>query len=299
MRAQQLLLYPSTGSPFIVVQLQSGTVDVRTWRRPGVGITADQSIQVHHAPPRVVNARVRRQSIMLWSAMARTPEGTLSLPPEPFPLPPIPPGDHDAYVVRGSGNVAIDVPSRSPLVIVNVKNGSAFIANYHGTFVVHVGRGQVHLQDDSGTAAVQVNAGSFFAGNSSFERLRLRTARGDIVLLNCRARQIGVTSLLGSILYDNGSFANGLAHFETTRGTIAIGVNGGAQIVAHAGSGRFLYNPAEIALRRGPQDAQATIDGGGPVVTASTIGGSIALYRGALRDHPVLRRMIPPQLRFF
>ena len=291
-RAQQQIL-PSTGAPFILVQLQSGAVTVRTWQRPSVGFVADPTVDIHHAPPRIVAAREQQQQIMLWAQTIRTPQGELTLPAEPFPLPEFP-GDHDAYVVRGYGNVTLTVPESTPLVVVNIKSGSATIAGYQGAFVVHAGAAQVHLDEDGGTGAVQGNGG-FFAENSTFDRLRVRSGRGDIVMTNCRAQQIAVTSLVGSIVYDNGSFENGIARFETQRGVVAIGVNGPAQIVAHSGTGRILASN-DVDLIRNGLDAQAAIQGGGPVVTVTSDTGAVAIYQGALREHPQLMRELPPRL---
>jgi Putative adhesin len=296
-RAQQALL-PSTGSPFIVVQLESGSVTIHSWSRPNVGIDADPTVSYNHAPPRTVQGQMR-QSVMLWSQTIQTQQGQLTLPPEPFPLPPVAPGDHDAYIIRGYGDVTLNVPYATPLVIVNVKIGSVDIAGFHGTFVVHSGAGQVHLDGDSGTGAVQVNNGAFFADESSFDRLRLRTGRGNVIMTNCRAEQIDVTTLLGSIVFDNGTFANGIARFESDRGAIAIGVNGGAQIEAHSGNGRIISDPGDVDIQLNGPDAQAQINGGGPVVTATSADGAIVIYTGSLRDHPNLQREIPPRLRLF
>jgi hypothetical protein len=291
---------PSTGSPFVVVQLDSGAVTVHTWTRPTVGIEADPSITYNHAPPRIVEGRMRQQSIMLWSQTIKTQQGEqLSLPPEPFPLPPFAPGDHDAYIVRGEGDVTLDVPESTPLIVINIKLGTATVEGYHGTLVAHIGGGQVHLNDDSGTVAAQVNNGPFFANNSNFERIRLRTGRGNILMTNCRASQIAVTSLMGSILFDNGSFDNGIARFETDRGIVAIGVNGAAQIEAHSGNGRIVLDNGDAAVQRSASDAQATFEAGGPVVTASSTNAAVFLFRGSLRDHPNLLRQLPPRARFF
>jgi hypothetical protein len=295
----QSLQLPSTGAPFVVVQLTSGSVKVRAWDRPTVGIDADPSIRYNHAPPRMVATHMR-QSIMLWSQSIPTPRGVLSLAAEPFPLPPFAPGDHDAYIVRGSGNVSLMIPEQTPLLVVNVRTGSVAISGFHGSaFVVHVNRGRVRLDDDSGTGAVQVNEGPAFANNSSFDRLRLRTGRGNVVMTSCHARQIAVTSLLGSVLFDDGTFENGIARFESARGAVAIGVNGGAEIEAHAGSGRILYENGVGPVQRSADDAQAMLDGGGPVVTAASETGSVIFYRGTLRDHPNLARALPQRLRAF
>jgi hypothetical protein len=297
-RAQQSML-PSTGAPFVLVQLDSGSVTIRSWPRPTVGIEADPTITYNHAPPRMVAARVNQQSVMLWSHTIQTPQGTLTLPPEPFLLPPVAPGDHDAYVVRGYGNATIDIPDQTPLLIVNVKLGSISIEGYHGTFIVHAGATQVHLDGVSGTGGVQVNTGAFFANDSSFDRLRLRTGRGNVVMTNCHAQQIDVTSLMGSILYDNGTFTNGIARFESQRGAVAVGVNGGAQIEAHSGNGRILYENGDANVQRNGADGQAQLGGGGPVVTATSASAAVIFYSGSLRDHPQLQRLIPPTMRLF
>jgi hypothetical protein len=297
-RAQQAVL-PSTGAPFVLVQLDSGAVTIHSWSRPNVGIEADPTVTYNHAPPRMVAARMRQQSVMLWSHTIQTPKGPLTLPPEPFLLPPFAPGDHDAYIIRGSGNVTVNVPDQTPLLIVNVKLGSISIDGYHGTLIVHAGAAPVHLDGDAGTAAVQVNGGEFFATGSSFDRLRVRTGRGNVVMTNCRAQQIDVTSLLGSIVYDNGQFTNGIAHFESERGAVSIGVSGGAQIEAHSGNGRILYDEGDATVQRNGADAQAQLGGGGPLVTATSDGAAVIFYSGSLHDHPQLQRILPPALRIF
>jgi hypothetical protein len=237
---------------------------------------------------------------MLWSQTLKVGQGEeLTLPPEPFPLPPFAPGDHDAYVIRGEGNVTLDVPEATPLVVINIKLGTASVDGYRGTLVAHIGGGQIHLSDDGGTVAAQVNNGPFFANDSNFVRLRLRTGRGNIIMTNCRASQIAVTSLLGSILYDNGSFDNGIARFESDRGIVAIGVNGAAQVEAHAGNGRIMYENGDAQITRTGGDAQAIFEAGGPVVTASSTDAAVFLFRGSLRDHPGLMSRLPPRARFF
>ena len=289
---------PTTPAPFVVVQLDSGAVNIRTWDRAAIAIEADPTVTFNHAPPRQVASRVPQQ-IPLWSQTIETPQGQLELPPEPFPLPPFAPGEHDALVVRGQGDVTLTVPQQSPLLLINVRLGSVTIAGYSGTaFVAHVTAGDVHMENVSTTAAVQVNNGAIFASDSNFPRVRLRTGRGSVFMSACRSQQIQVTSLTGSIVYDNGVFEPGLAHFETTRGSIAIGLGSGAQIEAHSGAGRILYDiGSDGNVNRSAQDAQATLMGGGPVITASSAQGAVIFYRGWLRDYPQLERVISPRIR--
>jgi hypothetical protein len=292
-------LIQTTPAPFVVVQLDSGSVNIRTWDRAAIQIDADPTVTFNHAPPRQVAARVPQQ-IPLWSQTIKTPQGQeLDLAPELFPLPPFAPGEHDALVVRGEGDVTLTVPQQTPLLLINVRLGSVTIAGYSGTaFVAHVTAGEVHVENVSTTAAIQVNNGPVFISNSTFERLRLRTGRGTAFMSACRSQQIQVTSLTGSIVYDNGVFEPGLAHFETTRGDIAIGLASGAQIEAHSSAGRILYDVgSDGSVNRSAQDAQATLMGGGPVITASSITGAVIFYRGTLHDYPQFERLLTPKLR--
>ncbi len=293
-------LIPTTAAPFVVVQLDSGSVNIRTWDRAAIQIDADPTVTFSHAPPRQVATRIPEQ-IPLWSQSIKTPQGQeLDLAPELFPLPPFAPGEHDALIVRGEGDVTLTVPQQSPLLLINVRLGSVTVAGYTGTaFVAHVTAGEIHMENVNTTAAVQVNNGPIFISNSSFERLRLRTGRGNAFMSACRSRQIQVTSLTGSVTYDNGIFDQpGLAHFETTRGNIAIGVAGGMQIEAHSGSGRIFYDVgADGNVNRNADDAQATLLGGGPVVTASTVSGAVIFFRGSLHDYPQFERLMEPKMR--
>ncbi|HTZ56078.1 MAG TPA: DUF4097 family beta strand repeat-containing protein [Candidatus Acidoferrum sp.] len=291
-------LIPTTPAPFVWIQLESGAVTIRTWDRPAIQIQSDPSVRFSHAPPRDVGGRAPQQ-IPLWSQTVRTPAGDLTLAPEAFILPSFPPGEHDALVVRGEGDVTLTIPTQTALVLANVRLGSVAVDSFAGTaLVAHVTAGEVHLNNVSTTAAVQVNNGPVFISNSDFPRLRLRTGRGNVFMDNCRASQIQVTSLVGSILFDDGTFDPGLAHFETDRGSIAIGVTSGAQIDAHSSAGRIFYDIGnEGNINRSPNDAQAMLNGGGPVVTASSVDGAVLFYRGTLHQYPQLERIIGPKLR--
>jgi hypothetical protein len=287
---------PTTPSPFVWIQLDGGAVTIRTWDRSAIGLQSDPSVTFNHAPPRELGGP---QEIPLWSQTIKTPAGDLTLAPEAFVLPPFEPGEHDALVVRGEGDVTLTIPAQTPLVLANVRVGSVNIEGFTGTaLVAHVIAGEMHLTNVSTTAAVQVNNGPVFITNSDFPRLRLRTGRGNVFMTNSRASQIQVTSLVGSILFDNGSFDPGLAHFETDRGSIAIGVTGGAEIAAHSGTGQIFYNVGDPNnVSRTSTDAQAMVDGGGPVITATSNSGSVIFYRGMLHQYPQLERIIGPKLR--
>lgn len=270
----------TTGAPVVFAQLQAGVVTVRTWNRTDVQIEADPTVNFRHidrVPPNLPPA------FTFLAQTIDTPDGPLIMPPEPFLIQPLDASPHDAVVFDGYGNLTITVPSGSPLLVARVGQGEIAIDGYHGgTFFATVHGGLLHLSDVSGTGGFQVNNGPVIVRNSTFDRVRARTGRGNMFFENCTARQIEATSLTGSIVYDNGSFQPGLARFESARGDIALGIaRGGAQIDAHSGDGRVL---SEGSFQSGP------------VVTATSGRGSVIYYNGSLRAHPNLRRELPMRM---
>ena len=265
--------------PIVLTQIQgAGTVTVRTWDRPEVSIEADDTINVQHVAHIAAH---QLPPITFFAADVQTADGPLTLEPEPFVPPPFDPAGHDLVRLTGTGNVTMHVPATTPFLVTRVRTGAISIDGFHGgTFVAQMGAGQIHLNNVGGTGAVQANAGPIVATNSNFDRLRIRTARGPMYFDNCSARQIEATSLLGTIVYDNGAFQPGLARFETERGSIALGVRGGAQVAAHSESGVV--------------DSEGSI-GAGPAVTATSRSGNVVYYDGALRDHPKLAQRLQPR----
>jgi hypothetical protein len=265
---------PTTSAPVVFAQLTNGTVIVRTWDRPDVQIETDPNlVQVNHIPQQAL-AGHQLPPMRFYAQNIQTVDGEqLSLPPEPFPVAPLDSQPHDAVRLVGGGDVTITVPANAPFVMINDQQGDVTVDGYHGgTFVSHIGRGSLHLNNISGTVGAQVNNGPITATNSNFDRIRVRNGRGGMFFDNVDSRQIEATSLVSPIVYDNGSFQPGLARFESQRGNIALGVaRGGAQIDAHSASGQVL---SEGNIR------------GGPVVTATSASGSVMTYSGALRDHP-------------
>ena len=59
-------LIPTTPAPFVWIQLDSGSVTIRTWDRPAIQVQSDPSVTLNHAPPREVGARAPQQ-LPLWS----------------------------------------------------------------------------------------------------------------------------------------------------------------------------------------------------------------------------------------
>ncbi len=282
-------------SAVLNVRLNRGNLTVQTWDRPQVQIQSDQPLDVQHLPPSQVE---EPKQVQISSEQIQTEHGPVTMPAETFVLPDIPGTQHDAIIARGAGNVTITVPRNTGMVIAHVRAGHLTLNGYHGIFVVHTRAAGIDLNGVSGTAFVESLRGKVVATNSSFDRLRVRTATGNMLFMGCTSHQIQATSTYGSIVYDNGHFQPGLARFESEHGNVALGVRGGAQIGAHSGAGHVVSSfHAEAHVQGNPTTKQATVDGGGPVVTATSKNGSVYLYSGSMNEHPHVREELSGSTR--
>ncbi|MBV9333161.1 MAG: DUF4097 family beta strand repeat protein, partial [Candidatus Eremiobacteraeota bacterium] len=267
-----------------------GQVTIQTWDRPQVLVTSEQPTDIQHLTPNQVDPRIPKQ-FQMPSHTIQTEHGPVTLAAESFVLPEISSGPHDAIVARGNGRMTIMIPRGTAMVIAHLRAGRLAINDYHGVFVAHVRGAEVALNRVGGTGYVESLRGRVVATDSSFERLRVRTATGDMLFRGCTSHQIQANSNYGSIVYDNGDFAPGLARFESEHGNVALGVRGNAQIGAHSGAGHVESSFRDDAQVRGdPTTKQATVGNGGPVVTATSKNGSVYLYSGSMNDHPHVRQ---------
>jgi hypothetical protein len=290
---------PVSPSPIVRLQMRSGTLIVRTWSQPQIQIQADDTVDVRHFDPPEV-ARALGGAILVPLTTVETKSEAIVLPPEEFPLDDVDNGPHDAVQVRGGDSgatVTVTVPASTALLAGVVGRGRIQLQDYRGgTFYTVVHAGSIELRNVGGDGYVEVARGTILMSDSAMNRLRARTAIGNIVFRNCNARQIEVSSVNGSIAYDNGTFVPGLAHFESQNGNIALGIGGGAvSIGAHSGAGKIVQELSPGAdVQSAQNDLQAAVGGGGPVVTATSARGAIYLYNGSLAQHPDLRSKWPP-----
>jgi hypothetical protein len=286
--------------PIVRVNVQQGNVTVRTWDRPTVQIDADPSLQIIRrsttqsgAPYPVPIPDIDESSL----------EGEAELPAESF-VATLPSGQHDAIIIRdGPGSkmfgptpVTVTIPNNTAFVFARTGNGILDVRDYRaGTFVGFVGRGRMQLSNIGGTVFAQTARGPMIVTDSTFDRFRGRSLFGNVTFERCDARQIETTTIFGSIVYDRGSFEPGLARFEAQRGDIAIGSDGPVQLGGHAAGDGRIYTSFQHAVRIDGRDndTNATVGGGGPVVTAMTQGGNVFFYDGSLRA----RQQLPPQWR--
>jgi hypothetical protein len=290
-----------------VVQVWAGnhsTIAIRAWDRPNVEVdTDDENVQVLRRPIEFGTPQNPLSvAIPPVNMVVRDPfsgaNGPGTLPPEDFPYASdFRAGVHDALrVVAAAGShVSVMVPASTAILDARVRGaGILTIDDYHGgTLFVDAGGGNVRLTDVTSAAFIQVLNGRVDVRDSSFDRLRARGNNVGFLFDHTRARQIEVTTVSGPIVYDDGAFDAGLARFQSTNGSIAIGVATSAQIEARSGDGRVL----SLWDRRPPLDqradnaASATVNGGGPVVNAVSMHGNVYLYDGTLAT----RRTVPPE----
>jgi Toastrack DUF4097 len=277
-------------SPVLNVRLAHGKLTIATWDRPQIVISSKRPMDVRQVPPEQVDARIPKQ-LQFKSQRISTERGDVELPAESFVLPDLTGGNHQALVASGRGPVTITIPRSTAMVIAHVRAGSLSLQNYRGVFVLRGRSADIAIDNVGGTGYVESLRGRVVATNSSFDRLRARTATGNMLFRGCSSQQIQATSTYGSIVYDDGDFQPGLARFESDRGNVALGVRGGAQIGAHSGSGHVVSNFQDDASVQGsPETKQARVGGGGPVVTATSKNGSVYLYSGSMEAHPQVRQ---------
>ena len=281
--AQTPIVLPAGSAPVVRVMLRSGVLLVRTWSRSDVQVTSAQPVSARSFRPDAV-ARAMSGSIPIFATTVFAPDGAITLPPEEFTLASLSPGPHLGVLVQAlDANVTVMIPAGAALLLANVQRGRIEVQDYRGgTFALLVHNGGMRLRNVGGTGYAQVARGLLLIADSSFDSLRARSAMGDIFFENCTSRQIQVSSVTGTIVYDNGIFQPGLARFESAFGSVALGIGGGMQVGAHSSVGRIYSIVDGASVRAGQTDAQ--LGNGGAVVTASSVHGAVYLYRGALRS---------------
>jgi len=276
-------------NPIVDVTMSTGTVTVQTWDRPQVSVVSDGGMNVQHLPPSMVDPKIPRE-IPSYAHTIQTPSGPVSLPAEPFALPALQGVQHDEVQARGFGNTTVMVPNGTALVMAHVERGRITLNNYRGAFYTQVHNGGVFLNRVTGSGYAESLRGRIIATDSTFDRIRVRSAMSNITFDRCTSHQIEASSTYGSIVYNNGSFQPGLARFESEHGNVALGVRGGAQIGAHSETGHVSSSfPNSTQVRGGNNTAEARVEGGGPVVTAASRDGSVYLYNGSIESHPQMQ----------
>jgi len=277
-------------SPVLNVHVNRGKVTIQTWDRQQILISSENPADVRHLNPSEVDPGIPKE-VQIAADRIQTDQGPVTLPAESFVIPELPGAEHDAVIANGNGAMTITIPRGTAMVMAHLRGGHLTLNDYHGVFVAHARAAGISLNNVSGTGFVESLRGRVVATNSSFDRLRVRTATGSMLFQGCTSHQIQATSTYGSIVYDNGNFQPGLARFESEHGDVALGVRGSAQIGAHSGSGHVVSSFDDDAQVRGdPMTKQATVGGGGPVVTASSKNGAVYLYSGSMNDHPQVRQ---------
>ncbi|GAC1389186.1 MAG: hypothetical protein NVSMB31_04800 [Vulcanimicrobiaceae bacterium] len=273
-------------SAVLNIGIEGGTVLIKTWNRPQVQTDSTTPLVVRAFSSEAVAKNLPRQMLSL-SGSVQTARGEITLPEENFALTSVGNQPHEGLFIKGSGGeTTITIPQSTALVVTRMGNGKVTLDGYKsGTFFVRLRTGYVHLENMGGEGFVQVMQGPIVVDDSSFNRLRARTAGGNMVFQRTHVRQIEASSIAGSIGFDNGSFEPGLARFETQYGHVALGVgSGNVQIGAHSNSGHILTNFDRHAnVDSHLNDTRASLGENGAAVNVSA-GGAVFLYDGSIES---------------
>jgi Putative adhesin len=281
-----------------VVQVWAGArsmVTIRSWDRPNVQFeTDDEAAEVNRrsiafgTPQTPLSVSIPLANITVRDPGGGTAPGTL--PPEEFPYASdFRAGVHDAVriVTHTDSRITVMVPASVAILDTRIVRGSGAISidGYHGgTLFVSSSGGRMFLTNVMSAAFIQMMNGALVVSDSSFDRVRARSNNANLIFEHDRARQIEVTTVSGTIVYDNGTFDPGLARFDSTNGSIAIGVAGGAQLAARSTDGHVysMWEKRTPIAQRSDGEASATVAGGGPVVNAVSAHGNVFIYDGTL-----------------
>jgi hypothetical protein len=288
--------YELSDQSVLAVAVAEGDVEIKTWDRTTVRADWTDGEPVTAARDQQnVPAVLRIQAQTVMEGTSRADVVAASLPLEDFPLTGVDPGRHDLVQIGSTSatpvHLSITIPATTRLLYLRVMHGDLNLSDYRGTSVVYAGNATVSFDRVGGDAFVQALNGHFYATDSNFNRLRARTNRGELVFERCHIKQIEASTLTGAIVYDNGTFEPGLAHFESDRGNIALGVNGNAQLIAHSEGGRVfsMLGARTDGATSDARDARAQLGTGGLVVSASTSRGNVYLYDGSLADRRTIQ----------
>lgn len=286
------IVLPAGNAPVVRVMMRSGTLTIRTWNRSDVQVSSAQPALARSFRPEAV-ARALSGNIPIFATSVFSPDAQITLPQEEFALSPLSGDPHEGVFVQAlDADMTVMVPAGTALLLANVQRGAIAVQDYrNGNFILLLHNGPMRLSNVGGAGYAQVARGPLMVRDSTLDRIRARTAIGNIIFENCVSRQIQVSSFNGTIVYDNGSFQPGLARFESENGSVALGIRDGAQIGAHSSVGRIYSILNGASVRAGQTDAR--LGSGSAIVTASTSHGAVFLYSGSLRA----QRRLPAEWR--
>jgi hypothetical protein len=285
----------------VFIHTTDADVTVHTWDRNTVSADWDDGDQMAISK-RSYNATggfaVPKRTIRV--SRPGDPLRTIDLPPEDFPIDSLSPGLHDMVtflqtkradefetISTAPAHLTVTIPASTGAVFVRTNRGTVTIEHYRGTGLIFSDNAHVYLNDVQGAFFLQVINGKTYAVDSSFERLRARSNTGSFVFERCASKQIDVQTYEGSIVYDDGRFAPGLARFASENGDIAVGTTSYAQLAGRSVEGRVFTNferPAQIDAPV-PSQANVIVGPGGPLITVSSVRGSAFLYDGGMEAH--------------
>ena len=282
--AAQTTTYDVGDRALVSIEAKQADILVKTWDRPVVQVETEEDFAILNGP--FDNGLL---DIPVYPERLQFGETTINLAPESFPVTSVPRMSRGAVKIgtrQTSGSMTVTVPASTAFIIIRANGGRVRMNDYRsGTFFIALRNGIIALSDVGGEGFLQLLRGHVSVTDSSFTRLRARTAAANMLFENCHARQIEASSVAGSIVYDNGSFEPGLARFDSLEGNVAVGVSGNGQIGARTIDGHIYtsFDRRNVPIEAHPNETAVTLGSAtAPSINVSSARGNVFLYDGSM-----------------
>ena len=275
----------------LIVDTEWGAIEIHTWDRTEVELVVEQADKLdlaydQEAGTTTIRGRKKDTDLsrLFGLAKGRIPLFRLTVPRR-----------HDLELSTSGGGIEVgDLQGR---VSVRTSGGSLSFGHIEGPIEGKTSGGSISLKGSSGTASVSTSGGSIRIGEVDGE-VRAKTSGGSIHISRAQGSvhaktsggSIKVDEVLGPIdaRTSGGSIRAQLSqqphspcHLGTSGGNVEVYLASdiGLQVDARTSGGRV---STDFPVQQGTLDKnslKASINGGGPLMTLRTSGGSIRLRK--------------------
>ena len=276
----------------LVVNTEWGAIEVHTWDRPEVELVVERADKLdlaydQEAGTTTIQGRKKDAGLFDFFGLAkgRAPLFRLTVPHR-----------HDLELSTSGGGIEVD--DLLGRVSARTSGGSLSFGHIEGPIEGKTSGGSISLKGCSGTASVSTSGGSIRIGEVDGE-VRAKTSGGSIHISRAQGSvqaktsggSIKVDEVLGPIdaRTSGGSIRaqlsqqpHGPCHLKTSGGNVEVSLAAdiGLQVDARTSGGRVSTDvPVVTQGTLDKNSLKAAINGGGPLMTLRTSGGSIHLRK--------------------
>lgn len=164
----------------------------------------------------------------------------------------------------------------------HTSGGSITVKSFRGPVEVHTSGGGLHLTDIAGDVNGRTSGGSIHAEHLTGKSV-VKTSGGSIKVADIKG-QVEATTSGGSVSARLLEQPTGDCSFKSSGGsvTVALNANAAVDVDARTSGGRVSTEFPVASVIQGEQkknEIRGKINGGGPLITAHTSGGSVRLEK--------------------